>query len=68
MLEKNVDFRKYSAKDIMTTNPITIEAHELAATALQLMEKRKITQLIVVNQNKYVGVIHLHDLVREGII
>jgi arabinose-5-phosphate isomerase len=68
MLEKNVDFRKYSAKDIMTINPVTIEAHELAATALQLMEKRKITQLIVLNQNKYVGVIHLHDLVREGII
>lgn len=68
MLEKEVDFRGYSAKDIMTKNPITINAEELAATALQLMENRKITQLIVKNKDKYVGVIHLHDLVREGIM
>jgi len=56
------------AKDIMTKDPKTIEAEALAVDALALLRKFDITQLLVVNKGKYEGVIHLHDLVREGII
>jgi arabinose-5-phosphate isomerase len=56
------------AKEIMTTDPKTIESTELAVTALDIMRKKNITQLVVTSEGKYVGIIHLHDLIREGII
>lgn len=68
MLEKNISLGKISAKDIMSANPKTISADELAVDALDLMRKNNITQLLVIEKEKYAGVIHLHDLVREGII
>ena len=68
MLEKGGSIDDVKAKDIMTKNPKTIEAEELAVNALDLLRKFDITQLLVVNKGKYEGVIHLHDLVREGII
>lgn len=68
MLEKNGDIERKSAKDIMTTSPKTISADALAVEALDLMRKKEITQLIVVDKEKYSGIIHLHDLIREGII
>lgn len=68
MLEKNGDIEKKSAKDIMTTTPKTISAEALAVEALDLMRKKEITQLIVVDNEKYSGIIHLHDLIREGLI
>ncbi len=68
MIEKNDDFKNLTAKDIMSANPKTIGAEELAINAFYLMEKFKITQLIVLHQNKYVGMIHLHDLFQVGII
>ena len=68
MLEKNPDISKIKASDIMTTNPKTIGGGELAIHALDIMRKKNITQLIVTDNNKYVGVLHLHDLVREGLI
>ncbi|MEJ7674361.1 MAG: CBS domain-containing protein [Chitinophagaceae bacterium] len=52
----------------MSANPKTISKNELAIDALDLMRKNNISQLLVVDNEKYAGIIHLHDLVREGII
>lgn len=68
MLEKNGNIEKTSAKDIMTPNPKTIGADQLAVDALDMMRRNEISQLVVVENNKYSGIIHLHDLIREGLI
>ena len=68
MLEKNLLTVQVIAKDIMTRNPQTIESTQLAVDALDMMRKKNITQLIVIENNHYAGIVHLHDLVREGII
>ncbi|MEO5783806.1 MAG: KpsF/GutQ family sugar-phosphate isomerase [Ginsengibacter sp.] len=68
MLEKNVSLENISAKDIMSANPKRISQNDLAVDALDLMRKNNISQLLVVDDKKYAGIIHLHDLVREGII
>ncbi len=68
MLENDIKLDEVKAKDIMTSNPKTINMEELAITALDLMRKKNITQLVVKNKDDYAGIIHLHDLVREGII
>lgn len=68
MLEKDVPLTGIKALDIMTTSPKTIENNELAVNALDLMRKKNITQLIVTSNKKYTGIIHLHDIIREGII
>jgi arabinose-5-phosphate isomerase len=68
MLEKGVDLEKTNAKDIMSASPKTIVQDALAVHALDTMRKHNITQLLVAEDKKYVGVIHLHDLIREGLI
>ena len=68
MLEKNISLKNITAKDIMSANPKTISQNNLAVDALDMMRKNNISQLLVVDDNKYAGIIHLHDLVREGII
>ena len=68
MLEKGNDINHTRAKDIMGIHPKTIEGDALAVDALDRMRKNNITQLIVIEDNHYAGVIHLHDLIREGII
>lgn len=69
MLEKNLDINLVTAKDIMGTSPKTIQQNSLAIEALHAMEDKSISQLLVVDENNtYLGVIHLHDLLREGII
>ncbi|MEO7960138.1 MAG: KpsF/GutQ family sugar-phosphate isomerase [Ginsengibacter sp.] len=68
MLEKHGDTRNIKAKDIMSLNPKTIDSDALAVNALDIMRKKNITQLVVTRGGKYAGIIHLHDLVREGII
>jgi len=68
MLEKGHDIIHTSAKDIMGIHPKTIEGDALAVDALDRMRKNNITQLIVTDDKDYAGVIHLHDLIREGII
>jgi arabinose-5-phosphate isomerase len=68
MLEKDLYHAEVKAKEIMSTNPKTIESNELAVTALDIMRKKNITQLVVTKNDKYAGIIHLHDLIREGII
>ena len=68
MLEKNIIIDKVKAGDIMTKNPKTIEPDELAVDALDILRKEEISQLVVSNNGKYLGIIHLHDLIREGLI
>jgi arabinose-5-phosphate isomerase len=68
MLEKNLFTTNVRAKDIMTLHPKTIESSQLAVDALDIMRKKNITQLVVLENNRYTGIVHLHDLVREGII
>ncbi len=68
MLEKRLSLTEVRAKDIMTLNPKSIESTELAVDALDIMRKKNITQLVVTLNNNYAGIVHLHDLVREGII
>ena len=68
MLENNLPLDKAKAKDIMTVSPKSIEASQLAVEALDMLRKFDITQLVVTDGKKYLGIIHLHDLVREGLI
>jgi arabinose-5-phosphate isomerase len=68
MLEKNTAIDTIKADDIMTKNPKTIGPDELAVDALDMLRKNGITQLAVTDQGKYAGIIHLHDLIREGLI
>ncbi len=68
MLEKNEPLDKVMAKDIMSVNPHAIPPEALAVDALEKLRKNDITQLIVAKDKKYLGFIHLHDLVREGLI
>ncbi len=68
MLEKIQDVSGVTAAEIMTRNPKTIEASALVVEALSLMRKHNITQLPVLEKGRYAGVIHLHDILKEGII
>ncbi|HSG67445.1 MAG TPA: KpsF/GutQ family sugar-phosphate isomerase [Bacteroidales bacterium] len=68
MLEQGGDIEKLVARDIMTANPKSIDDDELVVNALELMRQNKITQLPVLREGKYVGVIHMHDIIKEGII
>lgn len=68
MLEKTDSWGALVAKDIMSPNPATIINDALAVEAMELFRKKDITQLLVVDDGgKYIGVLHLHDLVEEGI-
>lgn len=68
MLETKADIEAVSAKDIMTHSPKSISEDELAVSALDMMRRYSITQLVVTNDNKYSGIIHIHDLLKEGLI
>jgi arabinose-5-phosphate isomerase len=68
MLEKDVALDRVKARDIMTANPKTIQKDEFAVKALHLMQEANITQLVVMDGPKVAGFIHLHDLLKEGII
>ncbi len=67
MLKDNSDISQLMAQDIMSKNPKTIQVDEMAITALETMENNNITQILVEDGTKYVGVVHLHDLLKEGI-
>ncbi len=68
MLEKTTDLSLITAKEIMTVNPKTIEMNAKVEDALNIMESFEITQLVVTKNNKYAGIIHLHDILKEGIV
>ena len=68
MLSKTTDINHFTAKDIMGKNPKTVQENAMAIEALEKLESNNITQILVVDaQEKYIGVVHLHDLIKEGI-
>lgn len=68
MLLNKKDIDQLRAKDIMTKNPKTADKDMMAVDALHLMKQFNISQLIILDKTKYLGMVHLHDLVREGIL
>jgi arabinose-5-phosphate isomerase len=68
MLEKTVAIDTIKVSDIMSGNPKTIEPDMLAVEALDILRKKEISHLVVSEMGKYLGIIHLHDLIREGLI
>lgn len=68
MLEKSSDISQLKARDIMSLNPIQVDSDTMAVKALDIMQQKNITQVLVTKDGKYMGVVHFHDLLKEGII
>ncbi len=68
MLQSGRDIQSLRARDIMTATPRSVGPDTLAVDALQIMRSNNITQLLVVGDGRYLGVVHLHDILNEGII
>ncbi len=69
MLKKNISLSDaITAADIMSAQPKTISPESLAIEALEVLRQKEITQLAVVEKNIYLGIIHLHDLIKEGLL
>ena len=67
MVENGKDINTLQAKDIMSATPKTIDVGALAVDALRMMELNKITSVVVLSDGNYAGLIHIHDIMREGI-
>ncbi len=67
MLERGLPLDTLVAKDIMSSSPKTIDINELAVEAFKMMEIHQITSVVVLEKGRYVGLIHIHDILREGI-
>ncbi|MBS1156943.1 MAG: D-arabinose 5-phosphate isomerase [Proteobacteria bacterium] len=67
-LDRDVDVRVARVVDLMTRNPVTIEANRLAAEAVQIMETRRINGLLVLEAGKLVGALNMHDLLRARVV
>lgn len=68
MMQKGIDLQKVTAADIMGKHPKTVPPDTLAADAFKMMKDHNITQLPVTNEGTYLGMVHLHDLLKEGIL
>ena len=68
MLEKGDSFTNLIASDIMCVDPKSIEINTLAYDALQLMEKYNISQLVVMDGEQYKGIVHIHEIIKEGVV
>jgi arabinose-5-phosphate isomerase len=68
MLNNNDSFAHLTAYDIMTKNPKMIQSSSMVVDALNILEDFSITQLVVVDDGAYQGIIHLHDILKEGIV
>ena len=68
MLNDRDSFTDLIAKDIMTKNPKLIPSTAMVVDALNILEDFSITQLVVVDNGEYKGVLHLHDILKEGIV
>jgi arabinose-5-phosphate isomerase len=68
MLKNNTEFKNLTARDIMSPAPKTIDHDSLAVDALEMLEENKISQLLALNNQTYAGVVHIHNLIREGIL
>ena len=67
MLETTKDTQKILARDLMSCSPKTIKKEDLLYDAFSLMKQHSITQLLVISKNKYLGIIHLHDILKYNI-
>ena len=67
-LESNIDIKKTKMHEVMTKNPFVLSADTLAYNALSLIQEKKITSIIVTNENKVVGALNIHDLFRSGLM
>lgn len=68
MLHRELPFERFTAADIMTRDPLTTRADVLVADVLDVMRTKHITQMLVMDKTNYVGIIHIHDILKEGII
>ena len=68
MLSDRDSFADLTAKDIMTKNPKMIQSTDMVIDAFNILEDFSITQLVVVDDGEYKGVLHLHDILKEGIL
>lgn len=68
MLEKTDDIHSITAKDILSPHPKMVEPSLLAVEALDVLRNNDISQLVVAENGNYLGILHIHDLVREGIV
>ena len=68
MLEKTSNLQNITAKEVMSRNPKTIDIHQLAVKALEMMKNNNITSVLATENGKYAGIVHLHDLLKEGIV
>lgn len=68
MLEKSDNIQQVTAKEVMSKNPKTIDINQLAVKALEMMRNNNITSILVTENGKYAGIVHLHDLLKEGIV
>lgn len=68
MMERDCNLQQIKAREVMSTKPKTITSTEMAVNALDLMRQNEIMHLVVVDNDKYLGIVHLHDLVKEGLI
>lgn len=67
MLQRNTDFSGLKASDIMSSSPVSLSSETLALEALKLMNAKEITQVLITHQGAYAGVLHMHQLIQEGI-
>ena len=68
MVERGGSFELLRARDLMNRTPKSIDIDEMAVNAFRLMEEKSITQLVVLKEGNYVGMIHIHDIMREGVV
>src|SRR5690625_5117467 len=68
MTSKETDFSNLKAKDIMGSSPKTIDNNRLAVEAVDILEENKITQIIAEENGEYKGIVHVHNLIKEGIV
>jgi len=68
MLKNNTEFKDLTARDIMSPAPKTIDQDALAVDALEMLEENQISQLLALENQTYAGVVHIHNLIREGIL
>ena len=68
MMQKHSDFRNLHAVEIMSPSPLSIAPEKSAYSALKIMQKNSVTQLLVIDKTNYLGVIHIHDILKEGIV
>ena len=67
VFSKNHNIEDFNAKNLMSLNPQKISSDTLASKALEIMNEHKITQLVVEDDNKYIGLIHMHNIINEGL-